>query len=513
MFHNIRYSFRLVRIIFTLARYDALFFLRDTRLFPLLAPLKLLAKPKQGRPGQRLALALQDLGPTFIKLGQALSTRSDLIGEGIAEDLAMLRDRLPAFPSPLARATIEQELGAPLSTLFLSFDDVPVAAASIAQVHFAITHAGETVAVKILRPDIEAAFARDIELFFWIARLLERYLPTTRRLKPIAVVQWLQDTVANELDLRLEAASATQLKKNLAQDAGFTVPTVYWQLTAQRVLTLERIDGIAISDVNGLKASGHDLDKLIEKAAYTFFNQVFRDGFFHADLHPGNLFVQANGDIAVVDFGIMGRLDRKNRIYLAEILRGFLNEDFNRVAKMHIEAGWVPRHKSTDQFALACMAIAKPILGKPLNEISVAKLLGQLFKVSEQFEMETQTQLLLLQKTMMMAEGVGRMLNPNVNMWQVAQPLIEQWGNENLGPEAKIRDHIISMGQEIRNLPSLLREAREALQRFNHGGITLHTITSIHDLQSRHQRQWLWFAWTIFLAVTALALVAYRYIP
>lgn len=409
--------------------------------------------------GKGLARALENLGPAFIKLGQALSTRSDIIGEETAADLSRLRDRLPPFPA--ARAIIAAELKAPVESLFREFENKPVAAASIAQVHRAVTKDGRDVAVKILRPGIEKAFARDLDLFFWLAEMAERRRP---RLKPKEVVKTLKESVFFELDLRFEAAAATELKENMEKhDTGFRVPAVDWNLTSRRVLVMEWVDGIKLDDAEAIKAAGFSSTEILTKAAKSLFAQVFMDGFFHADLHPGNLFVDKNGDLAAVDFGIMGRLDRKSQLYMAEILRGFLTGDYRKVAEVHFTAGYVPPNKSVDAFAQACMAVARPITGKPQNEISVAKLLGQMFSIAAEFEMETQPQLLLLQKTMMVTEGVGRMLNPNLNIWELARPMLETWAEEHFSPAGKIKDAARQGFELLQKLPQTLRAVEKIL--------------------------------------------------
>ncbi len=414
------------------------------------------------RPGVRLANALHALGPSFIKLGQMLSTRADLVGEEVAGDLSSLQDRLPPFPAPAARAAIAAGLGRPVEALFQSFDDVPVAAASIAQVHYAVTSEGADVAVKVLRPHIAEAFARDLDLFLWVADLVERSQPALRRLKPVAVVRTLADTVRLEMDLRFEAAAASELRQNLNEDPDFRVPAVDWQRTSREVMTLERVAGIPIDEGAALVAAGLEPRAILEKAARAFFKQVFRDGFFHADLHPGNLFVAEDGVIVAVDFGIMGRLDRKTRFYLADMLLGFLTGDYRRVAEVHFDAGYVPARQSLDAFTQACRSIGEPIFGRPMHEISLARLLAQLFEVTEQFEMETQPQLLLLQKTMLVAEGVGRTLDPSVNMWALAQPLIEEWMRENRGLEARLLDAAGDIARTLERLPALVRNLETA---------------------------------------------------
>jgi ubiquinone biosynthesis protein len=504
---------RLVQIAFTLAEHDALF---PLDLFGAAAPplriLRLMRRPSPAmkglRPGQRLAAALQRLGPSFIKLGQALSTRADLLGEQVAADLSSLQDRLPPFPGSEARRIIEEELEKPLSELFLGFDDEAVAAASIAQVHFAFTTAGEPVAVKVLRPGIAQAFARDLDLFFWLADVVERTQPGLRRLKPVEVVRTLWESVRMEMDLRFEAAAASELGENCAGDEGFRVPRVDWLRTSQRVLTLERVGGIRADHRQALIAAGHDIDAILRQAASSFFNQVFRDGFFHADMHPGNLFIDERGAIVAVDFGIMGRLDRRTRYFLADMLIGFLTGDYRHVAEVHFAAGYVPPGQSLETFAQACRSIGEPILGRPLNEISIGRLLAQLFQVTEQFEMETQPQLLLLQKTMVLVEGVGRRLNPDVNIWALAQPLIEEWMRANRGPEAQAYDTLADFGATLRRLPDLVRDLERVVAETAGAGIRLHPATIDAFVRRSEQaahplRAPIWLA---VLALTAIAL-------
>ncbi len=508
----VRNIWRLLRIAWILARYDALFLLEMTHAVPGVTFVARLAPRRRGlgRRGQRLAQALQRLGPSFIKLGQTLATRSDLMGEAVARDLSELQDRLPPFSGAVARAIVEAELGRPISELFVRFDDEPVAAASIAQVHFAFTTEGDEVAVKVLRPGIEDAFARDLDLFYWVADLAERSLPAWRRLKPVEVVRTIADTVAVEMDLRFEAAAASELRINFSREPEFQVPAVDWQRTARRVLTLERIAGIRIDDRDGLIEAGLEPAAVAGIAARVIFNQVFRDGFFHADLHPGNLFVNSDGAIVAVDFGIMGRLDADTRRYLAEMLLGFLTGDYERVAEVHFEAGYVPACKSKDAFVQACRSIGEPILGRPLGEISIAQLLAQLFQITETFEMETQPQLLLLQKTMLIAEGIGRTLTPDENMWELAQPLIEDWMRENLGPEARTREVAGEMLRALRRIPRLIEHADETLRKFAVEGVKLDPET-VRDLARRRNRPWeiaiaLWIIAGLLAALLAVSL-------
>jgi ubiquinone biosynthesis protein len=431
---------------------------RHNALFPLaLLPVPpLLARIARCVPGQRLARALQELGPVFIKLGQSLAVRGDLLGEGIARDLSELQDRLPSFPSAQAKAVVEADLERPLGELFASFDERPVAAASIAQVHFAVTPEGDEVAVKILRPGIEAAIERDLDFLLWLAQWAERVRPALRRFRPVDTVTLLAATTRREMDLRLEAAAAAEFRANCIEDEGFRVPRVDWHRTARRVVTFERVSGLPADEPAGLIANGHDPDRIMAQAAIVFFNQVFRDGFFHADMHPGNMLIDPKGNIVALDFGIMGRLDLPTRRHLAEILVGFLGRDYPRVAAVFFRAGFVPADQDQDAFQQACRAVGEPILGLPLNEISLGRLLGQLLTVAIEFEMQQQPQLVLLQKTMAVSEGVGRVLNPSLNIWQLAQPLVEDWIRANLGPEARARQIVLDGVEMLQRIPPLV---------------------------------------------------------
>jgi ubiquinone biosynthesis protein len=465
MWQNIKYSFRLLTIGWTLVRYNALFVFNALNISPLLIlPLRLVpTRSRKLTRGQRLARVLHTLGPSYIKAGQALSTRPDLIGEDIATGLAELQDRLPPFSTRIARRTVEEQLGAPISTLFATFEDTSVAAASVAQVHFATTPDGREVAVKILRPNIERDFKRDLDFMLWLAHKVERRRPHLRRLKPVEVVGKFAETVRIELDLRFEAAAADELRENTKNDPDFYVPTIDWQRTAKRVLVTERIRGFHAGDIEALRTAGIDLDQTMRRAAKAFFNQVFRDGFFHADMHPGNLFVLPDGRLAPVDFGIMGRIDHESQLLLAQILWAFLKGDYKRVAELHREAGYIPLHVSVEQFAQACRAVGSPILGKAMNEISVGRLFGQLLSVAQMFEMEAQPHLILLQKTMVTAEGVGRNLNPNVNMWEVSEPLIRAWAEENLSAKARIKSHVREAKELLREAPAVMRQLKRYL--------------------------------------------------
>lgn len=511
LLRSLRNLARLAAIGLTLARHDALFFFEDVPAVAAYLRLVGLFARRRGRvaarPGQRLAEALDQLGPGFIKLGQMLSTRADLLGEEVAADLASLQDRLPAFAGTAARAAIEAEFGQPLAALFRSFDETAIAAASIAQVHFARTAAGEEVAVKVLRPGVADAFARDLDLFWWLAALIERLYPPLRRLKPVEIVRTLSEIVAFEMDLRFEAAAASELAENFAGDPSFRVPRIDWQRTGRSVLTMERIAGVRIDDRAALIAAGHRIEEVLTRAARAFFNQVFRDGFFHADLHPGNMFVDAAGAITVVDFGIMGRLDRATRWYLADMLVGFLTGDYRRVAEVHFAAGYVPASRSVDAFTQACRAIGEPILGRPLQDISVARLLAQLFRVTEQFDMETQPQLLLLQKTMVLVEGVGRRLDPEINIWTMAQPLIEDWMRENRGPEARLRAHLETAAELVERLPRVVTSLDRLIGDMARDGVVLHAETIAAHAAEQAKRAWL-AVLPLYIAAAALVAIA-----
>ncbi|MDH3663111.1 MAG: 2-polyprenylphenol 6-hydroxylase [Alphaproteobacteria bacterium] len=475
MWRSCQHLIRLIEIIRCLARHNALLFVERLPLPGIVLKLcrRFSNQEAEGRPGQRLARALQALGPSFIKFGQSLATRADLFGERFAADLSELQDRLPPFDGETARKLIEAELGEPLDHLFDSFDDQAVAAASIAQVHFATTTEGEEVAVKVLRPGIEQQMAADLDLFAWIASWVEWLQPGVRRLRPGAVVETFAASTRIEMDLRLEAAAAAELAENCSDDPGFRVPRIDWRRTARRVLTLERVEGLASDDREGMIEAGFDPDLVLTRAAEILFKQVFRDGFFHADMHPGNMFIDDKGDMVPVDFGIMGRLDPATRRFLGEMLLGFLNADYKRVADVHFDAGYVPAGQDKQAFTQACRSIAEPIRDRPLAEISIGRLLGQLFEVTETFAMETQPQLLLLQKTLVVAEGVGRRLNPDVNMWELAQPLIEAWMIDNLGPQAQLRTVIDDGVETLRRLPHLIERAERALESALDDGVKL----------------------------------------
>lgn len=507
MFAALRHSVRLVKVGLTLARHDALFPLEIIGRPPLILRLvRWIAKLRFGgdhddarRPGERLADALQELGPSFIKFGQALATRADLVGAGIARDLGALQDKLPPFPGIEAQRIIESELGRPIAEIFPVFDPDAVAAASIAQVHFAETADGQRVAVKILRPNVEEAFARDLESFRWLARLIERRQPALRRLRPTDVVENFARTVAMEMDLRYEAAAASELRENLSENPYFGVPAVHWPQTAQRVLTLERIDGLPMGNRAALVDAGLDLPAMARHVVQGFLEQALFHGFFHADLHQGNLFAMPGSRIVAVDFGIVGRLDEETRRHFAEILYGFLHRDYAAVAEAHFRAGYVPPDQSRAAFAQALRAIGEPIADRPTREISFGALLAQLLRTTERFSMQTQPQLLLLQKTMVMVEGVSSHLDPQINMWEAARPVIERWIREKLGAQARIIETLRQTIMLAERLPRLVEDHDSLIQEIRARGLPLQARAEVRKDRPRHWRD------PLLLAVCGLA--------
>ncbi|MEM7692925.1 MAG: 2-polyprenylphenol 6-hydroxylase [Pseudomonadota bacterium] len=389
----------------------------------------------------RLSVALDRLGPSYIKLGQFLATRADVVGDEVAAELAKLQDQVPPVPDEAARKAIAEALGAPVEELYVSLGDC-VAAASIAQVYKARLSdrkGDRDVAVKVLRPGVQRRFERDLESFYGAARFLERYVPASRRLRPLAVVDTLAESVRFEMDLRLEAAAISEMAENSAGDPRFRVPTVEWSRTARTVLTMEWVDGIKMNRVGELRDAGFDLPELGTLVLQTFLRHAMRDGFFHADMHQGNLFVEADGTLVAVDFGITGRLSREERGVLAQILYGFIVRDYRRVAEMHFRAGYVPEGQDMDLFAQALRAIGEPIRDVTAADISMSRLLTQLFEVTDLFEMATQPQLIMLQKTMVVVEGVARSLDPNLDIWRVSEPVVREWMTSELGPSGTLR--------------------------------------------------------------------------
>lgn len=409
--------------------------------------------------------ALTALGPAYIKFGQIFSTRPDVVGVELANQLRVLQDKLAPFPTHVAKDIIEKDLGHSVSTLFSDFSE-PVAAASIAQVHKAVlVGTGEEVAVKVLRPKIEQAFRKDIDAFHFAARMIEAFLPGTRRLRPTDVVSHFEGVVMGELDLRLETASAAEFSSKTKSDEGFRVPEVKWELSSRRVMTLEWVGGVQLGDVDAIRAAGHDPIRLGEKILSTFLNHALRDGYFHADMHQGNLKVANDGALVALDFGIMGRIDAYTRRVYAEILIGFIRKDYQRVAEVHFEAGYVPADRDVDEFARALRVVGEPIFGMDASQISMARLLSYLFEVTERFGMQTRTELILLQRTMVVVEGVARSLDPKINIWSVARPVVESYIAENVGPKAFLRDLVRVARVASRFGPRLPELVEDALIR------------------------------------------------
>ncbi len=411
--------------------------------------------------------ALTALGPAYIKFGQILSTRQDVVGDDLARQLRVLQDKLPPFATEKAKKVIARELEHPADELFSEFSDA-VAAASIAQVHKArLADTGEEVAVKVLRPGIERAFRRDIDAFYFAARMIEVLSPASRRLRPMDVIEHFEGVVRGELDLRLETSEAAEFAATTKADEGFRVPAVHWFHSAKHVMTLEWAEGIPLSDLDAIDAAGHDRVDLSERVLRMFLQHALRDGYFHADMHQGNLKVAPNGDIVALDFGIMGRIDEYTRRVYAEILIGFIRKDYRRVAEVHFEAGYVPSDRDIDEFARALRSVGEPIFGMDATRISMARLLAYLFEVTERFGMETRTELILLQRTMVVVEGVARYLNPHINIWEVSRPMVETYIADNIGPKAFLRDlvktgHVLSrFGPKLPQLveSALIRQA------------------------------------------------------
>ncbi|PLK23797.1 2-polyprenylphenol 6-hydroxylase [Porphyrobacter sp. TH134] len=415
-----------------------------------------------GKNGPRdYAGAFRAIGPAAIKLGQSLATRPDLVGDEAANNLLSLQDSLPPVPFAEIKAAIEASFGQPIEKLFASIDPDPVGAASIAQVHKGVTTQGRTVAIKVLRPGIREKFARDIQTYEWAAAHVEAMGGEASRLRPRLTIANFKRWSFSELDLRREAASASELAEQMAGVPGYRIPGIDWDRTNGRVMTIEWIDGVKISRIDELRARGHDLDAISERLVISFLTQAISAGFFHADMHQGNLFVEDDGTIVAIDFGIMGRIDRRARQWLAEILYGLTTGNYQRVAEIHFEAQYVPSYHSVGEFATALRAVGEPMRGKPVKELSVGQMLDGLFAITRDFDMQTQPHLLLLQKTMVMVEGIATQLNPDINMWDTAAPYVRSWIRDELGPEAALAQRIKDDTDTLLRLPGLLRRVEE----------------------------------------------------
>ncbi|MCJ8144574.1 2-polyprenylphenol 6-hydroxylase [Ancylobacter sp. A5.8] len=440
---------------------------------PLFALARLIERRGPASSAARLSAALSRLGPSYVKLGQFLATRPDVVGPKLARDLEVLQDRMPAFPMPVAEEAIQRSLGRPASVAYAVLGPA-IAAASIAQVHKGevVETDGErrAVAVKVLRPDVQRRFRIDLSSFYRAAHFGERASPEGRRLRLVAIVDTLARSVAMEMDLRLEASALAELAQNTEGESDFRVPAVDWDRTGREVLTTEWIDGVKLNDMDALRAAGHDLPALGRTVMQSFLRHALRDGFFHADMHPGNLFVDPQGRLVAVDCGIMGRLGPKERRFLAEILYGFITRDWKRTAEVHFEAGYVPAHHSVDDFAQAIRAIGEPIHSRRADQISMAKLLTLLFEVTSLFDMKTRPELLLLQKTMVVVEGVARSLDPQLDMWKTSEPVVRSWIERNLGPVGRIEDVADGVGalaRAMQTLPELVGHAQRVVAQLD----------------------------------------------
>lgn len=443
------------------------------------------------------AEAFQACGPAAIKLGQALATRPDLIGEAAAHDLLRLQDRLPALPFPIIKAAIERGLARPVEEVFASIEEEPVGAASIAQVHRAVTTEGVTVAIKVVRPGVEEEFAAALETYEWAAAQMEIIGGEFARLRPRLTIATFRQWTLRELDLRREAASASELAEGLTAEPGFRIPTIDWKRTSRTVLTLEWIDGIKLSDIAAIDAAGHDRKALARTLVRGFLRQAIAEGFFHADMHQGNLMVAPDGDLIAIDFGIMGRIDRRARQWLAEILFGLITGNYRRVAEIHFEAQYVPAHHNVAEFATALRSVGEPMRGQSVKDMSVGNMLDSLFAITRDFDMVTQPHLLLLQKTMVMVEGVATMLDPDVNMWEIAEPVVRDWLRGELGPEALLADRIVEDVRTLTRLPDLVRRI-EAQFPVKGGAPPTPPLAVIEPVR-------LSFGWLGYVAVAVLA--------
>ena len=474
------------------------------------------SKPKYSHNvpvSERLSSAFKELGPTFIKLGQFLGTRPDIVGESFAKELQKLQDTLPPFDTHLAKESIKKELGNEFFGKITEFSP-PIAAASIAQVHFAkINHDNKQIeiAIKVLRPNIEKIFNEELEALMLFASIVENLAPKTQRLKLVDVVHLLKEITAIEMDLRFEAAAANELKINTKEDKNFEVPEVFWDFTSKRVLSSEKVNGIPIKNLEEIGKTKIDKKELATDVIQSFLLQAVRDGFFHGDMHQGNLFVNNKGKIIPVDFGIMGRLDKANKKYLAEILYGFIERDYEKVADVHFRAGLVPANESKEAFSQALRSIGEPIFGQKIKNISAGKLLAQLFEITEKFNMTTQPQLLLLQKTMVVVEGVARSLDENANIWQISRPVLEKWLRDEISPKAKLSEAINTTSQvfdRLPELPKLMDKASQALELLACGASTanseINKSIKIEKLKLRHQKYKVIIS---FLSVVILLLV------
>jgi ubiquinone biosynthesis protein len=468
---RLRVAGRLLQIQRVLVRHGLDEIILATHLFrPLryafyLSPATWFERRRGGSRGERIRLALEELGPIFVKFGQALSTRRDLLPPGIADELAKLQDRVPPFPGSEARAIAERAYGRPVAEVFEQFDETPLAAASVAQVHAARLRSGQEVVVKVIRPGVREKIERDLEVMYALADLARSYASEGHRLRPVEVVQQYEKTILDELDLMREAANAAQLRRNFAGSDLLYVPEVYWDYCRPDAMVMERIHGVLVSDMDELRRRGTNIQRLAENGVEIFFTQVFRHNFFHADMHPGNIFVQTEDPehpkYCAVDFGIVGSLDVRDQHYLAENFLAFFSRDYNRVARLHVDSGWVPPDTRVDELEAAVRTVCEPIFQKPLDEISFGQVLLRLFETARRFQMQVQPQLILLQKTLLQIEGLGRQLYPQLDLWKTAKPILEDWAADRLSGRAlaaDLRRQLPEVSEAFRMLPQVLQQ-------------------------------------------------------
>ncbi len=476
----VREGLRVVHIAWVLLRHGldeyilAAHLFRPIRFFRFFSPFYWVDRGRRPGYGVRVRRTLEDLGPIYVKFGQLLSTRRDLLPDDIALELARLQDSVPPFPGSQARVIVEKVLGQPVSRLFAAFDETPLASASIAQVHAARLNDGREVVVKVVRPGIEKTIRRDIALLYTIARLAQKYSSDMRRLRPLEVVKEYEKTIFDELDLLREAANASQLRRNFLNSKVLYVPEVHWELCRSNVMVMERVYGTPVDEIAQLQDQGISMQLLGERGVEVFFTQVFRDNFFHADMHPGNIFVEPDGRYIAVDFGIMGTLTAPDQRYLAENLLAFFHRDYRKVAELHVESGWVPAETRIEEFEAAIRTVSEPIWEKPISEISFGHVLLRLFQVARRFDMAVQPQLVLLQKTLLNIEGLGRMLYPQLDLWTTAKPFMEKWMDQQVGPRAfarRVRDALPQLSEELPEIPHL---AYRVLRDAADGRLTLH---------------------------------------
>lgn len=491
------------------------------RVLHLLAPWRMFSPPKASR-GQRLRMALQDLGPIFIKFGQMLSTRKDLLPDDIADELAILQDNVPPFGQEQAVAVIEEALGESVSTLFASFDATPMASASIAQVHPATLHNGAEVVVKVVRPGIEKIIAQDVALMIMLANMLARLHPDGKRLRPREVVEDYRHTIFDELDLQKEAANTSQLRRNFIDSGLLYVPEVHWDYTRHNVFVMERIHGIPVTNIEALKAQNTDLKKLAERGVEIFFTQVFRDSFFHADMHPGNVFVSRENpqepQYIGIDCAIIGSLSEFDQYYLARNLLAIFHRDYRLVAELHVECGWVPPETKATEFEAAIRSVCEPIFEKPLGEISFGQLLVYLFQTARRFDMEVQPSLVLLQKTLLNIEGLGRQLYPELDLWQTAQPFLEEWLKERYSPSSlvkQLKKYAPGWLEQLPQLPDRIFEnLAESHYKSGQPSSTQHELQMLQQQFSKAQNQNKNLRWAlVFLAAACWIALGGKNLP